>query len=195
MDTALHIAPPAWLEAATATCGPLATAEQRMAFVIDLARSHVARAGGGPFAAAVFECASGRLVAAGINLVVASRCSAAHAEVLALSWAQRRLGVFDLGAPGLPAHELVASAEPCLMCTGAVLWSGVRRLVWAAGARDVAAIGFDEGRKRESWAEDLRERGIEVEAGLMRAEAVAVLAAYRDGGGAIYNARAGSPSE
>jgi hypothetical protein len=53
-----------------------------MRFVLDLARENVA-ASGGPFAAAVFEDASGRLLAAGANRVVASGCSCAQAEILA----------------------------------------------------------------------------------------------------------------
>lgn len=192
MNGALHIELPAWLAEAAAACPPLPSTEARMAFVVELARRNVAAGSGGPFAAAVFETGRGRLVAAATNLVVASRCSAAHAEVLALSLAQERVGSFDLGAPGMPAHELVASAEPCVMCVGAVLWSGVRRLVCAAGDADVRAIGFDEGPKHASWADELRARGIEVVEGLLRPEATAVLESYRAGGGRIYNARAGS---
>ncbi|MDO8932870.1 MAG: hypothetical protein Q7U97_10785, partial [Rhodocyclaceae bacterium] len=95
----------------------LAAPEARMGFVLELARDNVA-AGGGPFAAAVFEQESGRLLAAGANRVVANHCSSAHAEIVALSLAQARLGNHDLGAAGLPACELVTSAEPCLMCLG-----------------------------------------------------------------------------
>jgi tRNA(Arg) A34 adenosine deaminase TadA len=183
----LHIPLPDWL-ATVAADVVLPDAEARMAFVVRLARRS-GGAGGGPFAAAVFERDSGRLVAAGVNRVVASHCSAAHAEVVALSLAQRRLGHFDLGAAGRPAHELVASAEPCAMCVGAVLWSGVRRLAFAAADADVRAIGFDEGPKHPDWIGELRRRGIEVVPGLLRSEAAAVLRDYAAAGGPIYNAR------
>jgi len=186
-STALHIDIPAWLTEAAANV-VLAEPAARMAFVVDLARRNIVR-GGGPFAAAVFERDGGRLVAAGVNRVVASQCSSAHAEVLALSLAQQRLGSFDLGAAGLPAHELVSSAEPCAMCIGAILWSGVGRLVYAALDADVRAVGFDEGPKHPAWADELRRRGIEVAAGPLRAESVAVLGDYATVGGAIYNAR------
>lgn len=191
MESALQIILPTWLIEAGAACPPLAGAEARMGFVIDLA-ARSATGDGGPFAAAVFERDSGRLLAAGVNRVVAGNCSAAHAELLALSLAQRAFGSFDLGAPGLPACELVSSAEPCLMCLGATLWSGVRRLLCAASDADVRAIGFDEGPKPPAWADELRRRGIEVVEGLLRPRAVAVLAAYRARGGMIYNGRAGS---
>jgi len=164
-----------------------------MAFVIELSRRNVATGSGGPFAAAVFEVNTGRLLAIGTNLVMASHCSAAHAEVLALSLAQQTLGGHDLGATGLPGCELVSSCEPCAMCIGAVAWSGVRRLVYAAHEADVRAIGFDEGPKHPDWAGELRRRGVDVAAGPLRTEAAAVLASYRSAGGPIYNGRAGTP--
>lgn len=183
---ALHVVLPAWL--AGRVTPPLPALIDRMAFVIDLSRRNVASGSGGPFAAAVFEQGSGKLLAVGTNLVVGSHCSAAHAEVLALSLAQQALGSFDLGAPDQPACELVSSCEPCAMCIGALAWSGVRRLVYAAHEADARAIGFDEGPKHPDWAGELRRRGIEVAAGPMRSDAVAVLESYRVGGGPIYNA-------
>jgi tRNA(Arg) A34 adenosine deaminase TadA len=161
-----------------------------MGFVLELARDNVA-AGGGPFAAAVFEQESGRLLAAGANRVVANHCSSAHAEIVALSLAQARLGNHDLGAAGLPACELVTSAEPCLMCLGAVLWSGVRRLVCAARGEDVVALGFDEGPRPANWIAEIEVRGIAVTTDVMREGACAILRAYRDNGGPIYNSRLG----
>ena len=190
--SSLNIALPPWLAERAAACGSMADSDARMTFVIDLARRNVEANCGGPFAAAVFEVASGRLLAAATNLVVASACSAAHAELLALSLAQQAVGSYDLGAPGHPACELVGSAEPCLMCCGAVLWSGIRRLVYAATDADVRAIGFDEGPKHPHWIEELRRRGIEVSGEVLRPQAQAVLAAYRERGGVVYNSRGGS---
>src|SRR5512143_3823362 len=143
MDSALHVELPDFLVRANARDLVLPQGEERMRFVLELAREHIA-ADGGPFAAAVFEHGSGRLLAAGANRVIASSCSCAHAEVIALSLAQRRLGHFDLGAASFPPCELVSSAEPCLMCLGAVLWSGVRVLSVGARGEDVTALGFDE---------------------------------------------------
>ncbi len=191
MEHTLSITIPDWLVAAAAECPLLTTPEARMAFVIDIARRNIDNGSGGPFAAAVFETASGRLLAVATNLVLASRCSAAHAELLALSLAQRTVGGYDLGAPGLPVCEIVSSAEPCAMCCGAVLWSGVRRLVYAADDADVRAVGFDEGPKHPDWADELRRRGIEVIGGLLQPRAREVLDAYRSAGGLVYNARAG----
>jgi len=190
MDAALHVDLPEFLARANAAPRTLPGAEARMRFVLALARENVAH-GGGPFAAAVFERAGGRLLGAGANRVVASHCSAAHAEILALSLAQARAGTHDLGAAGLPACELVASAEPCAMCLGAVIWSGVRGLVCGATGDDVVALGFDEGPRPADWTAELQSRGIVVATGLLRDEAREILRAYRAGGGPIYNARAG----
>lgn len=188
--SALRIDLPDFLVRANAAPCTLPDPAARMRYVLDLARENIAQ-GGGPFAAAVFESASGRLLAAGVNRVVAAHCSLAHAEVLALALAQQRVGNFDLGAPGLPDCELVSSAEPCVMCMGALLWSGVRHLVYAATEADVAALGFDEGPKHPLWVDELHRRGIAVTAGLLRDEALTLLQDYLARGGPIYNARGG----
>ena len=165
------------------------TETDRMHFVITLASMNVAHGTGGPFAAAVFETQSGRLVAIGMNLVVSTNCSLAHAELVALANAQQTLHSFDLGASNMPKHDLVTSSEPCAMCFGAIPWSGVRRVLCGARASDAEAIGFDEGPKPKAWMAALRRRGVTVVRDLCRAEAVAVLQEYKRTSGIIYNAR------
>ena len=161
----------------------------RMAFVIEASRRNIKEKTGGPFAAAVFEKDSGKLISLGVNLVPAERLSILHAEMTAITLAQRKLGTYDLGAAGLPAHELVTSTEPCAMCFGAIPWSGVRRVVTAARDLDARNIGFDEGPKPADWRASLEERGIEVICDVQRKEAVAVLKEYSLMGGQIYNSR------
>lgn len=168
--------------------------EARMDLVIRLARENVRRGTGGPFGAAVFDAETHRLIAPAVNVVVPQRCSAAHAEVLAIILAQRRCRTHDLAAPGAPACELVTSATPCAMCLGAVPWSGVRRVVCGAREDDVRAAGFDEGDKPPRWRRTLARRGIAVIEDVRRAQARAVLAEYVRGGGRIYNG-GGAPAE
>jgi tRNA(Arg) A34 adenosine deaminase TadA len=172
------------------------TVEDRMRLAVELSRENARRGTGGPFGAAVFESRSGRLVAPGVNLVVGSGNSVAHAETVAIMVAQQVVGNFDLGAAQDPACELVASTEPCLMCLGATIWSGVHGLVCGARDEDAAAIGFDEGPKPPVWHERLEERGISVHRDVLREDAVRVLRDYTAGGGRIYNARGGmGPTE
>ena len=164
---------------------------ERMRLAITLSRLNVEHETGGPFGAAVFEIESGRLVAAGVNLVVAGRCSVLHAEIVAIMLAQHALGSHDLGVPGIPSCELVTSTEPCAMCLGAIPWSGVRRLVCGAQGKDAEAVGFDEGAKPPGWPGELQRRGIEIVRDCCRGEATAVLRAYAEAGGIIYNSRGG----
>ncbi len=162
--------------------------EDKMRLAVELSRQNVLRGTGGPFGAAVFEAGSGALVAVGVNSVTRLQNSALHAEVLALMLAQQRVCSYTLLGPDLPLHELVSSCDPCAMCLGAVLWSGVRRLLTGANRADASALDFDEGPVfPESYAY-LEARGITVVRGVMRQEAAAVLDLYRRQGGPIYNA-------
>lgn len=180
---------PAWVPAVLREfAAPTTSVQERMRLVVRLSARNVDTGTGGPFGAAVFERDSGRLVSVGVNVVVASGCSLAHAEMVALASAQRQLGVYDLGDPSVPAHELVSSCEPCAMCFGAIPWSGVRRVVCGATDDDARAIGFDEGPRHADWIAELSARGIEVVTDVLRDEARAVLQRYRDTGGEIYNA-------
>ena len=172
------------------------SAEDRLRFVIALARQNVQRQTGGPFAAAVFD-EGGHLIALGVNMVVISNCSVLHAEIVALVLAQKALNRYDLSNGGRQHYDLVAAAEPCAMCFGAITWSGVRRLVCGARDEDVRAIGFDEGPKVNDWVAALNDRGIAVVRDVLREEATAVLREYVAAGGTIYNSGrpAGSASK
>lgn len=159
----------------------------RMQLAIDLARENVDRRTGGPFGAAIFEAASGRLVSVGVNSVVRLHNCALHAEMVAFMLAQQRVGSFTLGAAGTPAHEIFTSCEPCAMCLGATLWSGVTRVVFGAAGNDARQVGFDEGPVFPESHRYLAERGITIEGGLLGEAARAVLERYRDLGGPLYN--------
>ena len=178
---------PAWVGEAAVPGRVFREDPDKMALVIRLARENVARGEGGPFGAAVFEITSGRVVAAGVNRVVHGSNCVLHAEMVALMFAQQHVGSFTLRSPGRPAHELVTSCEPCAMCLGATLWSGVTRLVIGAEREDAMAVGFEEGPVfPESYAY-IGARGVETVRGVRREEAAALLHAYRAAGGPIYN--------
>lgn len=160
-------------------------------FAVELARLNVEHDTGGPFGAAVFEIASGRLVASGVNLVVPTNTAIAHAEIVAIALAGQAVGSFDLGAEGLPDMALACSCEPCAMCFGAVPWSGVKLLLISARDEDARAVGFDEGPKMVDWKEQLVARGIEVRTDIDRETGAAVLRDYVASGGPVYNGRGG----
>jgi tRNA(Arg) A34 adenosine deaminase TadA len=160
-----------------------ASVEARVRLTLRLAEANVAQ-GGGPFGAAVF--AGAELIAAGVNCVLQSGFSIAHAEIVAFMRAQRALAQGETPSQAL---SLVSSAEPCCQCFGALIWSGVSELVYAANRADVEAIGFDEGPKPERWVQVLRDKGIAVTEELCRGEAGEALAEYARRGGPIYGLR------
>ena len=164
------------------------TADERMRLVIKLAQLNIEHQTGGPFGAGIFESRTGRLIAVGVNLVESANCSIAHAEMVAIAFAQQAAGHYDLGSEEGTVCELVTSAEPCAMCLGAIPWSGVQSLVCGARDEDARRIGFDEGAKPDRWVESLQSRGITVQRDVLREQAKAVLLEYQERGGLIYNA-------
>ena len=180
---------PGWIQAeleSQPACWP--SESDRMALVVQLSGMNFRKKSGGPFAAGVFEKNSGRLVSVGVNRVTENNCSCAHAEVMAISLAQRRLASWDLGAENLPTHQLVVNWRPCIMCYGALIWSGIRSLVVAGDGPQLEAItGFDEGPLGPDWKKGLEARGISVKTGLLQEDAVKVFRDFRDSGALVYN--------
>lgn len=158
-----------------------------MRLAIALALENVSRGTGGPFGAAVFERASGVLLAVGVNRVLSLGSSLLHAEAVALMMGQQRIGSHTLRGDGGPDYELVSSCDPCAMCLGAVLGSGVSCVVSGADREDAEAAGFDEGPVFPESHRYLEARGIEIIRGVLRPDASAVLRHYREQGGLIYN--------
>lgn len=184
--TALRIALPEWVEGIVDWSARYPSDEERMRLVVELARQNVLRSTGGPFGAGVFESEGGRVVAVGVNCVERLNNAVLHAETFAIMLAQARLGTWALRGANGESYSLVTSCEPCAMCLGATLWSGVRSVVCGATREDATAVGFDEGPVfPESWAY-LERRGIRATHGVLSAEAAAVLELYRARGGAIY---------
>ena len=185
---ALEVALPGWIDAVVDWQRPYATDEDKMRLAIALARENVARGTGGPFGAAITERDSGRLVAVGVNSVVRLNNCTLHAEMVAFQLAQVALGSFTLAGPGMAVHELATSCDPCAMCLGATLWSGVRRVLCGATRDDAMLLRFEEGPVFASSWRYLSHRGLDIRRGLLRDEAVEVFDLYRKSGGEIYNA-------
>jgi tRNA(Arg) A34 adenosine deaminase TadA len=134
--------------------------------------------GGGPFGALVAD-EHGRVVAVAANAVLVRNDPTAHAEVLAIRRAAAVRGAFTLRG-----CTLVTTCAPCVMCTGAIHWAAIARVVAGARSIDAESIGFVEGPVGFDGAAFLRARGIAYEADVERDPAIALLRAY---GGPIYN--------
>ena len=97
--------------------------------------------------------------------------------------AEKELGSYDLSKFNL---TLFITAEPCIMCTGAIIWSGIKRVVYSVSTKDIEEItGFDEGFK-PNWIEEFKKRGIEVVGGIEEELGKAVLKKYVDLNKIIY---------
>lgn len=70
---------------------------------------------------------NGRIIARGYNQVEKLNDPTAHAEVIALTSAFN-----NLGSKYLPEATLYVTVEPCVMCSGALYWSKIGRVVWGA---------------------------------------------------------------
>ena len=160
---------------------------ERMTLAIAVARENVVRGTGGPFGAAIFESVTGRLVSVGMNSVVRLNNCTLHGEMLAFMMAQQRVGSYTLKSSHLPMHEMHTSCEPCAMCLGTTLWSGVQRVVYGATREDASILNFEEGPVFPESYKYLEDRGIEIVRQVMRDEARAVLELYRSKSGKIYN--------
>ena len=93
--------------------------------------------GGGPFGAVV---ASERgVLAHGMNRVAPEQDSSAHAEIQAIRSAGKMYGI-----EVLDGATLYASCQPCAMCLGAIAWSRIAAVYYAAASRDAEVAGFIE---------------------------------------------------
>jgi guanine deaminase len=92
---------------------------------------------GGPFGALIVQ--GSEVVAVSHNEVIKTKDPTAHAEILAIRAASRKLGRFDLSD-----CALVSSCEPCPMCLAAVYWAGIRKLYYGCTRRDAADAGFQD---------------------------------------------------
>jgi tRNA(Arg) A34 adenosine deaminase TadA len=185
---------PAWLVAELPGLpATLSTLEDRVRLVNTLASRNWREGNGGPFAAVVVDHATGELISVGVNVVLSSNLSSTHAEVVALSLAQSRLGEWDLGKDR--DLELVVNWRTCAMCYGALIWSGVKHLVLAGTGPECEELtGFDEGPLTADWIEELERRGITVSQGVLRDDAVAVFREFGASDAIVYNARGGEPT-
>jgi tRNA(Arg) A34 adenosine deaminase TadA len=165
--------------------------EARMALVNRLADRNWREGNGGPFAAIVVDHATGEVVSVGVNVVLSTRISSGHAEVVALGLAQAALGTWDLGAER--DLTLVVNWRPCVMCYGAAMWSGIRHLVVAADGPEAEQLtGFDEGPMVADWAQQFERRGITVTQDVAKDDAIAVFRAFGASDAVVYNPRGAS---
>lgn len=136
----------------------------------------------GPFMAAIYD-ENGNLIAKAQNSVIPGCDCTNHAEMNAIRLAQKKLKTYDLSKYNL---SIYVTAEPCVMCAGGIMWSGIKNVYFSVYSKDVEAItGFDEGYKPD-WIEQFKKRGINVYGGIEEEYGKQILRKYVADGNKIY---------
>ncbi len=92
---------------------------------------------GGPFGAVVVI--DGQIVGRGHNRVTSTNDPTAHAEVVAIRDACKKLERFHL-----PEATIYATSEPCPMCLSAIYWANIKTVYYCTDKHQVEAIGFSD---------------------------------------------------
>ncbi|MCD8024825.1 MAG: nucleoside deaminase [Candidatus Gastranaerophilales bacterium] len=139
--------------------------------------------GNGPFMAAIYD-ENYNLIAKAQNTVVKENSSICHAEINAVIKAEKLLKTYNLAPYNLGIY---ITSEPCIMCLGAIMWSGIKRVYYSASSKKVEEItGFDEGFKK-NWQQEFKKRGIIVYPDILEELGAGVLEKYVNTGGIIYS--------
>lgn len=117
---------------------------------------------------AVVVC-DGEIVGRGFNQPVGRQDPTAHAEVMALRHAARKLGNYRL-----PGCELYVTLEPCAMCSGAIFHARLARVVF--GARDPKTGAA--GSVIDLYAEERLNHHAVIEGGVLEEDCGALLSAF-----------------
>ena len=112
--------------------------------------------GGGPFGAVIVK--DGQVIAEASNQVTVDNDPTAHAEIVAIREAGRKLNNFDLSG-----CVIYTSCEPCPMCLGAIYWARIAEIWYASGREDAEAAGFDDSLIYEELGKAIGERTLKME--------------------------------
>ena len=138
-------------------------ARELMRLAIEAARKGIAR-GQTPFGACIAK--EGRPVACCHNRVWKDTDITAHAEILAIREACRKLGAVDLSG-----CVLYSTTEPCPMCFSACHWAKISRIVFGTGISDARRAGFSELTISNERMKGMGRSPVRVEGGFLRVEA------------------------
>ena len=106
-----------------------------MNVAIDLSDDNFDKNYGGPFGACIVK--DGEIIGKGINRVIKENDPTAHAEIVAIRNACKKLGTYDLSG-----CELYTSCYPCPMCLSAIIWANIKKVYYGNTKEDAADIGF-----------------------------------------------------
>ena len=145
--------------------------EKFMREAIRLSIQMMRRGKGGPFGAVVVR--DGKIVGRGCNQVTSANDPTAHAEIVAIREACKRLKTFQLDD-----CDLYTSCEPCPMCLSAIYWARLGNVFYANTRKDAARIDFDDDFIYREVALPIRRRKLKMKQ-LLHEEALAAFAEWQ----------------
>lgn len=120
---------------------------------IELSKKGMDNLAGGPFGALIVK--DGEIIAEGYNQVTSTNDPTAHAEMVVIREACKKLNSFQL-----EDCVIYTSCEPCPMCLGAIYWARPKAVFYACTKEDAAAIDFDDHFIYEELDKDIEDRRI-----------------------------------
>lgn len=111
------------------------------------------RNNGGPFGSVIVK--NNKIISEGVNGVTQNNDPTAHAEIVAIRNACKKLNTFDLSG-----CELYTSCEPCPMCLSAIYWSHIDLVYYGNSRENAAEIQFDDKFIYDEMKKDINERKI-----------------------------------
>lgn len=109
--------------------------EKIMGLGIEEARKTMNENIGGPFGAVIVK--NGEIIAVASNRVLNDNDPTAHAEIVAIRKACKKLGTYDLNG-----CEIYATGYPCPMCLSAIIWANIKKVYVSGLPEDAENIGF-----------------------------------------------------
>lgn len=100
------------------------------------AEEGINRGEGGPFGAVIID-KEGHIISNGNNQVIKNNDPTAHAEIVAIREACKKLNTYDLSD-----YILYTSCEPCPMCLSAIIWANIKEVYYGCTKEDAGEIGF-----------------------------------------------------
>ena len=111
---------------------------------------------GGPFGCVIVK--NNEIISEGFNEVTNKNDPTAHAEIVAIRNACKKLNTFNL-----KGTQMFTSCEPCPMCLSAIYWSHIDKIYYGNNRKDAAKIGFDDSYIYDELSINLNKRKIPLE--------------------------------
>ena len=110
-----------------------------------------ANSSGGPFGSVIVK--DEKIISEGSNRVTLTNDPTAHAEIVAIRQACKKLNTFNLSG-----CDIYTSCEPCPMCLSAIYWSHINNIYYANTREDAKKINFDDSMIYSEFSKKIEDR-------------------------------------